>query len=40
MAEAGARSGLDPAYHHKKDSMHFEVLPKKQEKKKAKAANK
>jgi hypothetical protein len=25
MAEAGARSGLDPAYEHKKDAMHFEV---------------
>jgi hypothetical protein len=44
MAEAGARSGLDPSYKHKKDSMHFEVSPKTHDHetvaKKAKKANK
>jgi hypothetical protein len=40
MAEAGARSGLDPAYQHKKDSMHFEVFPRSKEKTRAQGSNK
>jgi hypothetical protein len=39
MADAGARSGLDPAYQHKKDAMHFEVPSGRKGKKSATGAH-